>query len=553
MSGDVDIPATADLEIGGTLGTGATLLLWRAALYLLLTMPTPAHPSTDMTCRITFAGLAAIFLLMLLACGGGNGSSSGSSSSGSSTPPPPAVALTQLSTDTFTNPQSQHATEVEPGMASSGSTLVTAFQVGRIFSGGSSDIGFATSTDAGGHWSNGLLPGLTQFQGGSYLAASDPSVAFDQSHGVWIIASLAIASGSDIVVVSRAADAHTWTNPIAVSSTADADKEWIACDNNSASPFFGHCYLEWDDPSRPANGLIWMSTSADGGRTWSAAANTADAATGLGGQPTVGANGLVVVPIENADGTQMLSFTSTDGGATWGRTVTISSITDHQVAGNLRTSSLPSATTDASGCIYVVWQDCRFRAGCASNDIVMSTSSDGANWTAPAGIPIDATSSTVDHFIPALAADPATSGSSAHLALTYYFYPTSACTVSTCSLNVGSISSSDGGNTWSSPTTLAGPMTLAWLPNTSSGMMVGDYVATAYANGNAFGVFAVAQVNTGGVFNEAIFTTTSPLPQAARAKRDALRADAAITTRSDHPPRRFYDLDHEHPIPQKKK
>ena len=503
-------------------------------------------------CRITLAGLAAIPLLIVVACGGGE---SGSSSESTSPPPPPtpAVQLTQLSTDTFTNSQSQHATEVEPGMASAGSTLVTAFQVGRIFGGGSSDIGFATSTDAGGHWSNGLLPGLTQFHGGSYLAASDPSVAFDQAHGVWIIASLAIASGTDIVVVSRAADAHTWSNPVTVSATADADKEWITCDNNSASQFFGHCYIEWDDPSPPANGLIWMSTSSDGGRTWSAAANTADSATGLGGQPSVGANGLVVVPIENADGTQMLAFTSTDGGATWGRTVTISSIIDHAVAGNLRTSSLPSATVDASGRVYVVWQDCRFRAGCSSNDIVISTSSDGANWTAAAGIPIDATTSTVDHFIPALAVDPTTSGGSAHLALTYYFYPTSACTSANCQLEVGVVSSSDGGNTWSAPTTLAGPMSPTWLPNTSSGVMVGDYVATAYSNGSPFGVFAVAQAPAGGVFNEAIFTTTSPLPQTARARRVAMRADAAITTRSDHPPRKFYDLDHEHPIPRKKK
>ena len=499
------------------------------------------------------SALSAGLLLSSLSCGG-------SSASSEPAPPPPIpptppAGLTQLSSDTFTNPESQHATEVEPGMAGFGSTLVAAFQVGRIFGGGSSDIGFATSTNAGANWSSGLLPGLTKFQGsGPYNAASDPSVAFDQAHGVWMIASLAIATGSDIVVVSRSADARTWGNPISVSSTPDADKQWITCDNNSSSPFFGHCYIEWDDPSKPANGLIWMSTSADGGQTWSAAINTADSAAGVGGQPIVGANGLVVVPIENADGTQMLAFTSSDGGATWSSTVMISTITDHIVAGNLRTSSLPSAAVDASGRVYVVWQDCRFRMNCASNDIVISTSSDGSNWTAPAGIPIDAVSSTVDHFIPALAVDPATSGGSAHLALTYNFYPQTACTSATCQLEVGSVSSSDGGNTWSAPTTLAGPMQLAWLPNTSSGLMVGDYMATAYSNGQAYGVFAVAQApNSGSAFNEAIFATTNPIPQTKQSQRMAIRADAAVTRRSDHPPRKFFDLDHEHPIPQRKK
>jgi hypothetical protein len=493
---------------------------------------------------------ASIALLLLLGCGG----NSAPSQPMPPPPPPPAAGITQLSSDTFTNPESQHATQVEPGMASFGSTLVTAFQVGRIFGGGSSDIGFATSANGGTSWSNGLLPGLTKFQGGGrYNAASDPTVAFDQSHGVWMIASLAIATGSDIVVVSRSADARTWGNPISVSSTHDADKQWITCDNNAGSPFYGHCYIEWDDPSPPANGLIWMSTSADGGQTWSAAINTADVATGVGGQPIVGANGLVVVPIENADGTQMLAFTSSDGGANWSSTVMISTITDHIVAGNLRTSSLPSAAVDASGRVYVVWQDCRFRANCASNDIVMSTSSDGSNWTAPAGVPIDVVTSAVDRFIPALAVDPATSSGSAHLALTYSFYPQTACTPVTCQLEVGVVSSSDGGNNWSAPVTLAGPMQLAWLPNTSSGLMVGDYMATAYSNGHAFGVFAAAQANSGSVFNEAIFATTNPLPQTKQSQHLAIRADAAVTRRSDHPPRKFFDLDHEHPIPQKKK
>jgi len=467
-------------------------------------------------------------------------------------PPPPQIALTQLSADTFTNPESQHATEVEPGMAGFGSTLVTAFQVGRIQSGGASDIGFATSTDGGASWANGLLPGLTRFEGGSYNAASDPTVAFDQAHGVWIIASLAIASGTDIVVVSRSADARTWANPIVVSTTPDADKEWVTCDNNSSSPYFGRCYLEWDDPSRPANGLIWMSTSTDGGLTWGAALNTADMAKGLGGQPLAAANGVVIVPIENADGTQMLAFTSTDGGTSWNASVMISTITDHAVAGNLRTSSLPSAAVDASGRVYVVWQDCRFRTNCASNDIVLSSSVDGSNWSAPVGIPIDAVSSTVDHFIPALAIDPATSGASGRLALTYYFYPTAACTAATCQLNAGFVASSDGGNTWSAPATLAGPMSLAWLPSTTSGAMVGDYVAAAYSNGGAHAVIAVAHANAGSTFNEAIYTPTSALSQMRLATRAALLPQSAVTHRSDHPPRRFYDLDHEHPIPRRK-
>jgi len=510
---------------------------------------TTTAPRTNGTKSLLRAMLALTPVFFMISCGGGS-----SSPEPSPSPSPPQIALTRLSTDTFTNPESQHATEVEPGMAVSGSTLVTAFQVGRRFGGGASDIGFATSTNGGASWTSGLLQGITQFAGGTYLFASDPSVAFDQSHGVWIIATLDITATNDIVSVSRSADAMNWAAPIIVSSTPDADKEWIACDNTASSAFYGRCYLEWDDPSTPANGLIWMSTSADGGLTWSAAVNTARSTGGIGGQPVVQPNGTVVVPTMSSDGNSMLAFTSTDGGASWNAPVTISSISDHVVAGNMRTIALPSAAVDSSGRVYVVWQDCRFRTHCASNDIVLSTSSDGSNWTAPAGIPIDSLSSAVDHFIPVIAVDPTTSGASVRLAVTYYFYPTAQCTTATCQLEVGVISSANGGASWGTPTTLAGPMSLSWLPNTSSGVMVGDYFATAFSNGHAYSVFAVAQANTGTTLNESIFTTTSALPlEISHFSRRALRPELAVTRKSDHGPRKFYDLDNEHPIPQRKK
>src|SRR5690242_12029019 len=51
--------------------------------------------------------------------------------------------LLRLSTDPFTNGTSQHKTQVEPDTFSFGSTIVSVFQSGRFFDGGSSDIGWA--------------------------------------------------------------------------------------------------------------------------------------------------------------------------------------------------------------------------------------------------------------------------------------------------------------------------------------------------------------------------------------------------------------------------
>src|SRR4029453_12387086 len=130
------------------------------------------------------------------------------------------------------------------------------------------------------------------------------------------------------------------------------------------------------------------------------ARNTGNNATGIGGQPVVRPNGTVIAPMANANETAILSFRSIDGGQSWRSTVTVAGVTTHTVAGGLRTDALPSAEVDAAGTVYVVWQDCRFRSGCSANDIVMSKSTSETTWGPVTRVPIDATSSTVDHFIP---------------------------------------------------------------------------------------------------------------------------------------------------------
>src|SRR4051812_29097775 len=120
---------------------------------------------------------ALLLLLSILSCGGGGSGNNLVPSGGGKTttpnPPQQLVPLTKLSTDTFTTAGAQHASEVEPHAFSFGSTIVTTFQVGRIFNGGGVAIGFATSTNGGATWTSGFLPGLTtSFQNGAFSAAS---------------------------------------------------------------------------------------------------------------------------------------------------------------------------------------------------------------------------------------------------------------------------------------------------------------------------------------------------------------------------------------------
>jgi hypothetical protein len=419
-----------------------------------------------------------------------------------------SVVATPISSDPYTNQSSQHRTQVEPDSFGFGSTVVATFQTGRFNAGGgSSNIGWATTTNAGRTWTTGMLPGTTIYQGGPWSRISDPAVAYDPLHDVWMISTLAFGMGltpfgaPSAILTSRSTDGGlTWQSPVTTSlgATNFYDKNWITCDTWPQSPHYGNCYTEWDD-----NGLgnrILMSTSTDGGLTWGPAVAPQGFPSGLGGQPVAQPNGNVIVPYEGGAGIR--SIRSTDGGATW-QDFPVSNVIDHGVAGNLRTSPLPSAEVDAEGKVYVVWQDCRFRSGCTSNDIVMSTSTDGMTWTAPVRIPIDAVTSGADHFIPGIAVDRSTSGSTARLALAYYYYPVAACNASTCDLTVGFVSSTDGGTTWTQPRTVAGPFKLAWIAQTDQGPMVGDYISTSFARGPlAFGVFAIAKPPVNGVFNE---------------------------------------------------
>jgi hypothetical protein len=479
------------------------------------------------------AGLLALSAIVA-GCGGGGGTPNPIPTA----PATPPVNAVRISTDPFSNASSQHATEVEPSAFAFGSTIVAAFQQGRFDEFGASDVGFATSFNGGATWTAGSLPGTTIFvPGGIYSSVSDPAVAYDRAHTTWLIATLPIfvpPAATPTALVSRSTNGVNWSTPVSIApGQPSTDKNWITCDNTASSPHYGHCYVETDDG---VAGVIHMSVSSDGGATWGPLQTTADIALGIGGQPLVQPNGTVVVPIDDANEANVLAFVSTDGGTSWNKSVHVAQIIDH-FEPNLRSGPLVSAAVDGSGSVYVVWQDCRFRAGCGANDMVLSTSTNGATWSAPARIPIDGATSTVDHFIAGLGIDRSTSGSSAHLALTYYYYPNSNCTPSTCRLFAGIIASADGGTTWGNPVSLAGPMDLAWLPLTTQGRMVGDYVASVFSLGHPIAVYEIASAPMGGLFNQSTFI--SKVGVAANLARRSSRGERPIPgITSDHPPRR---------------
>ncbi|MBI4674925.1 MAG: exo-alpha-sialidase [Chloroflexi bacterium] len=442
-----------------------------------------------------------------------------------------APALTKISRDPYTNTSSQHRTQVEPDTFAYGSTVVAVFQSGRFYDGGASNIGWATSGDNGATWTYGFLPNTTAYAGGAYQRISDPSIAYDAKHAAWLVNTLGIGSAGQSILAHRSTDGGlSWDNPILIDGPGfGLDKNWIACDNAAASPYYGNCYASWDDANN--GGVIYVSVSSGGGVTWSTP-TFAFGSSGLGVQPLALPDGTVVIPYLGFNN-RMYVIRSMDGGATWSAPQNITTVTSHNVAGDLRTVALPSAEMDGGGKIYLAWQDCRFIKNCKANDIVMTTSTDGVNWSAVKRIPLDRKNAGVDHFIPGIAADPNTSGNTAHLALAYYFYPSTSCSVTTCRLNVGFATSADSGATWSERIVLARGMKLKWLPYTTLGYMVGDYISTSFVNGQAIPVFARA-LEKKNKFRQATYAPTNGLP--VRAGVNAATLEPVETTQSDHAP-----------------
>jgi hypothetical protein len=435
--------------------------------------------------------------------------------------------LGRISLDGTSTPEAQHSTEVEPDAYSFGSKVVAAFQVGRYFEGGAAAIGFGTSTDAGRTWRSGLLPELTEASSppGPAAGASDPVVAYDALHARWLIATLSNFAGQSVLLVSGSPDGLTWAAPAAAVTYprnpvigTSLDKPWLTCDNEAGSPFRGRCYVAYTDIAHDTDpqhlgSNIAVQASADGGLSWSEPvllsvnANTVSP----GVQPVVRPNGeLVVVFFE--DGV-VQAVRSMDGATTFSPRERVSKLAFHRRAfeqpAHLRSLSLPSATVDAAGTVYVAWPDCRFHTNCRTDDIVITRSTAPGRWTAPRRAPLGPLSSGKDFLLPDLAAAPQALG---RLALTYYALPVD-CIETNCLLDVFLVTSKSAGTRWTRPHRLnPARMRLGWLAETASGRMVGDYTGTVFAGTRVVSVHVQARAPRKGRFNEAAYAFSQSLP-----------------------------------------
>jgi RTX calcium-binding nonapeptide repeat (4 copies) len=402
----------------------------------------------------------------------------------------------RLSRDPYTNPESQHESEVEPDSFTFGRTTVATYQVGRRFDGAATNIGYAVTNDDARTWTSGLLPGLTiaSVPSGPNARASDPVVAYDAAHRVWMISTLALDVGTTRLAINRSADGSRWDSALVAAEEVAAegiafDKNWITCDNSATSPFYGRCYLLYTHSSD--EDMLAVTSTTDGGLTWSSPTN-------LGVRPAVGVfpvvrptGELVAVYLWEARPFVIAASRSTDGGASFAPPVQIAGVdTSSCSTRGLRAFSLPSADVAADGRVWATWHDCRL-ADVRTNDIFVSSSADGSAWTA--ATPITAGR---DGLLPAIGID----AGSGRIAIAYLRNRSAGVDAE--------LVESQGGTRWSSPKRLsAQSMPLTWMPDTTSGRMLGDYISVHYASGRPLVVWVLASEPVGSSLRQAVYAT----------------------------------------------
>lgn len=263
-----------------------------------------------------------------------------------------------------------------------------------------------------------LIPGVTRLAGGQYDAGGDPALAFD-SRGTVYYAGLGFdrTAAPNTVAVNKGtfdAGGHlSWSAPTFINQTTSPailnDKEWIAADWHTSSPFRDRVYVSWTryifsaQTGSYVQSPIFFVYSEDGGKTFSAPQNIVDNVLyDQGSRPIVGHDGTVYVIFEGATRLAMLDSTyivkSTDGGVTFGKPVKVADVQDVIPLANaaFRNDSFPAGAAAPNGDLYVAWTTLmsdsgglcptRTNNGCHAVTVYSKSTDGAATWSAPVPI-----------------------------------------------------------------------------------------------------------------------------------------------------------------------
>lgn len=402
----------------------------------------------------------------------------------------------RLGRDPYTTVDAQHETHAEPDSFTFGRTTVATYQVGRRFNGAATNVGWAVTTDDGRTWRSGLLPGLTVASRppGPNARASDPVAAYDAAHATWLISTLALDGAVTRLTVNRSENGASWSGAlVAQEERADDgisyDKNWLACDNTPSSRFYGRCYLVYTHSAD--RDMLAVTTSNDGGLTWSAPVDIG-ARGGVGVFPAIRPNGdVTVVYLWQLGDFAIAASRSVDGGASWAPPTRIAAVSAGCRVPDFRAFPLPSADVAPDGRVWATWHDCA-APGASDNAVFVATSADGVAWSAPTAV-----TRGRNAVLPAIGIEPETG----RVAVTYMRSRATG-------IDVELTESPGAPGGFGVPRRLsARSMPLRWMPNTTSGRMLGDYISVHYSTGRPLVAWVLANEPVGGRFRQAVYAT----------------------------------------------
>jgi hypothetical protein len=309
----------------------------------------------------------------------------------------------------------------------------------------------------------------------------------------------------------------TWTHtclPVTPKNTAGGDPT-IAYDlNNVAYAVDGE-----SPPNHPYSGQLVMRSSTDNGVTWETPAivhrpGGYSARLAIDTNPTSPHKNSIYVSTTLGDfaGTKIAVLNSGDGGKTWNSTILDQ--TPPQVLDDF--SNLAIA---GDGTVYATWIRCKDRGvdptcGNTMAPVFLAESSDGGNtWSAPAEVvqtmlspdpgrevfwgtlPLNWQEPVFDK--PAIAVDTSSQPTAGNVYLAYYNYNGN-------QLQVGVITSNDGGQTWSQPVRVShsdiGDEFSPWLSVSSSGTLSVTWLDTRKAGRIQYQPFFAVSTDGGASF-----------------------------------------------------
>jgi hypothetical protein len=270
---------------------------------------------------------------------------------------------------------------------------------GTYFSNDGGSTWCCTSTDP--QHLGTIIPGINKLTGGQYDAGGDPSVAFD-SHGHVYYAGLGFdrTSAPNTVAVNKGTFSGgnlSWSQPTFINQTTSPstlnDKEWIAVDSHTGSPFRDRIYVTWTRFLFNAhNGNYIQSpiafvSSSDGGATFTTPKLiSGNVLYGQGSHPVVGPDGTLYVFWSGSTRLASLNSTymvkSSDGGATWSEPVSISTVQNSHLLANtaFRNNSYPAAAAAPNGDLYATWTT---QTSTGSVAVYSKSTNGGSGWSNP--------------------------------------------------------------------------------------------------------------------------------------------------------------------------